>query len=209
MNVEHAIASARRTLLQRMPPPPSTDTPSSDDDTPRDDNQSLFACCVHLRDFDADTHKPHVLFPCGHTVCEETCQRETRCPVCRTPFRNHALNRNLMHVLEAMRDAADHTSDLPHDKNTFLKALQHHHVALQHMVTAPCEWTVEQRQVFRDLVDAMKTHANTVTRTWIDASGCHARVAAELRRALQKIKRVSYNRVRLGWGDVEGLPLCI
>ena len=205
MNTDSILQNVRRLTLPHGTPPSPPPELSEDETT----EGGMFTCCVHLRDFDAEDHIPTVLFPCGHTVCDETCRRETRCPICRQPFRHHAVNRNVLDLIRVMREASTTAGEITHEKNAFLMALRKHQRVIDRMTVESREWTVEQWGVFRELVDAMKLHAPLITRTWIDASGCHEYVAVELRKMLTKIKRVAYNRQKLGWDKIGDLPMCV
>jgi hypothetical protein len=200
------IAEARRSVLRSSstdaipPPPPGTLSPIEDEDI------HFLRCPVHLRDYDTEEHLPHVIYPCGHTVCREVCVRESRCPLCRTSFRNHALNRSLIEVISTINTPLSEPDPKLED-NAFLRVLQHKKKIVDSMNIPMQRWNGEQWSVFTSLVNALKEHANVCNRTWIDAAGCNGHLASALQKKLVNIRKVVYNRKLLGWEDIHGLPL--
>ena len=212
--INQVLAEARARILHQRPPPPPQPSAAANANPPgnlaEEDAESLhfLTCPVHLREFDTEDHQPHVIFPCGHTVCREVCIRESRCPLCRVSFRNHAVNRGLLEVIQTM-NAPLPIAEPEVKNNQFLVVLQRRRGVLETMKVDCKHWNGTEWAVFHELLHALKTHANHATRVWVDASGCHGHLACELRRRLVQIKRVVFNRRRLGWEDLEGLPMCL
>lgn len=210
--MENIMAEARTRILQHTRPTAVTPPPSPPPGRIEDEDDPLTShflmCPVHLREYDCEEHLPHVIFPCGHTVCREACVRETRCPLCRTSFRNHALNRGLLEVMRTInRPTAEGVPKL--SENKFLQALQMHRQSIETMRSPNRLWSERQWNIFHELLTALKEHANVATQTWIDAAGLDYNLAAELKRKLIRIRRVIYNRRILGWEDIEMLPMSI
>ena len=100
-SVEGSRPSHRISNTNPLPPPAAP--PGEISDPEEDPHLAHFLMCpVHLREYNTTDHLPHLIFPCGHTVCREACVRETRCPLCRTNFRNHCLNRGLVEVMHTI-----------------------------------------------------------------------------------------------------------
>ena len=207
--LRHESTVAARISVAPPPPPPGRleGREEIDDDLVEEHEElACFRCPVHLTDYNADDHQPHVMIPCGHTACRETCLRETRCPICRVVFRQHTMNRSLMSVLEIMSRPSPELKP-PNEHNKFIAVLRSSKRVINDMTSPASDWSFKQWEIFHLLIEALKFHALHATRVWIDASGVSPVLARELRTHLVTIKKTMYNRRRLGWEKLDGLPM--
>tara|TARA_B110000967_G_C18834073_1_gene535648 strand:+ start:695 stop:1324 length:630 start_codon:yes stop_codon:yes gene_type:complete len=194
------MADAHASISSTVPPPPSS---AEDFEEP-----SFLTCPVHLRDYNKEDHLPHVIFPCGHTICREACVRESRCPLCRVSFRNHALNRGLLDVISAI-ESSNVVRPLNNEKNKFLMCLSKYKRIIETIQLPPRLWSAEQWEIFHKIVDTLKAHSDIASRIWIEASGCPKALGCELKHKLQQIRKIQYNRQLLGWEAMSTLPMAI
>jgi hypothetical protein len=165
---------------------------------------SCMRCPICLRGYTA-AHVPFLLSPCGHTVCEATKERLTRCPICRTDIDTATKNRELLSVLVTAQ-----TAFTPNEENHFLSALRENCAVLESIESKQMHWKPEQVQAVGQLVTAMKRHSEDVGKDWIEATGLSHFVVTVLHRKLLVLKHILRHRVRLGWENPEhDLPMVI
>jgi hypothetical protein len=160
-------------------------------------------CPICIREYNS-AHRPFVLLPCGHSVCETTRGRLERCPICRANIDNTVVNRDLLSVLEIVKKSQTSPAS-----NQFLTTLRENKAVLEGIHTRRENWTARQVTAVNALVTAMKLHADDVDDDWVDAAGVHVHVAAVLSKKLTTLNHILRHRARIGWRTDERLPLVL
>ena len=76
------------------------------DEGPDDTTPEEFMCPICYEEMLPPKRRPMMLFPCGHSLCEDCLTRQQatgrkKCPVCSTPFSSAAVNFSLKNAAEA------------------------------------------------------------------------------------------------------------
>ena len=211
--IRSARTAARISHEARPPPPPSEEPPPgelSSRTMEEEENEEMtpFVCPIHLREYNATDHRPHTIMPCGHTVCRATCIRETRCPICRGRVMHHAPCRGLIDVISTISQPTSKAKP-PIEENDFIRVLQKNSREIEGICLPRARWTTVEWAVFKELVSALKRHANVASPIWIEAAGLHPHLASALKQKLGQIRHTVFNRKLLAWEHAPGLPLAL